>query len=128
MATENLWGTLPDVSQLRTPVEILNEQATVLTGLTHGVLQGSVDARGGTDKLAVDLDIVVPALGGYSFTILTVTHGVRFYPATVQYYPANVTYSASNDSQFVEILKGCLGSKEVREVIASLLLQAKQAS
>lgn len=40
--TKNLWGELPLAEVIRTPAIILREQATLLTEMTTGVLEGEV--------------------------------------------------------------------------------------
>src|ERR1022692_4548993 len=83
MSTKSLWGQLPPTEGIRTPTQVLKEQATALTDMTKGALQGevSVSHRGG--EFSLDLDIVVPALDNYRYLVVRANHKLDLYPVEV---------------------------------------------
>lgn len=52
MEAKNLWGDLGLDEVIRTPVDVLKEQATLLGTLTNGILHGEVKVHSGGDFLA----------------------------------------------------------------------------
>jgi hypothetical protein len=129
MNTNNLWGTLPGTDEIKPPIKILREQATVLGDLTNNVLEGRVRTITEGEHIVNLLDIVAPALQGYTFTVLEIKHGIEFYPL---WYKSIVTNGGpasykecSNEEAFLANLKAILSSHEIRKVIASLMAQSK---
>jgi hypothetical protein len=76
----------PDVFSVKilSPVAILRMRAKELSAMTHGLLEGEVVSAVTPKRVAHELQLVAPALGGERRTILTVTHATNEpYPATV---------------------------------------------
>jgi len=125
--TENLWGDLPTAEGLRTPVFLLREQAEVFTKAYKGVLTGRVSTtRSGVD-LNHHLQIVAPALGQYTFGILSVTHGVQIYPAVVINLLTNVSEQTNDEADLKVKVGKILSSAQVHKVIGGLLAQSRDA-
>lgn len=146
MNTEkSLWGNLPLADVTRTPIIILREQATILTELTNGLLEGIVTNRvmeginklGGYDaqepkKFNATLSIIAPALDGYTFRLLQVNYNLDLYPVEVLKLESNYFLSedvtvCDNEAEFLEALSGVLGSEPVRTAVGKLLAQSKSA-
>ncbi len=127
MPSEDLWGDLPAASSVRLPSTILAEQASLLGSKTRNVLEGRVSVIRSEDCLTHDLDIVVPALDNYVYTIASVRHGIELYPLTMTDV-ANGGYeiACADEESFVERLRHVLTSEKVRRVIASLQAQAEK--
>lgn len=127
MASKNLWGQLPAADNIRLPVVVLREQASVLTRLTQGVLEGSVLTSRDGDEFELELRIVAPALDNYQYTVLRVFHGVHLYPVRVA--PPDTLrrdwIRCDSEESFEEILAHQLSSNRVKKVIASLLAQSR---
>ena len=148
MNTEkSLWGDLPLADVTRTPIIILREQATILTELTNGLLEGVVTNRvtEGTNRLisqvedrepkefSATLSIIAPALDGYVFRIMQVNYNLELYPVEVValashfFLSRDSTVSCDNEQEFVEALGNILSSDSVRQAIGRLLAQSKSA-
>jgi len=121
----NLWGDVIESGPLRQPVTILREQASILTRLTKGVLQGEVKSNVVSGHAGIDFNIVVPALNDYSYNLLTVTHDLlKFYPLMLMTLPDYEKQSARDEGEFMAILASILGSKDTHTLIQSLLAQS----
>ncbi len=130
MTVKDLWGELPTQDLVRDPYTILREQAALLGKKTENLLEGRVRRRrrqsGG---FMLYLDIVVPTLDNYSYTVLTVTHGLELYPVKMkdQGYTTEAELKEYKDeNQFVEALGEILISNQVRKVITNLLSYVKE--
>ncbi len=122
---ENLWGDLPGAEDVKTPLAFLREQAEQLSSLSTGVLEGTV--KSSTDFLGRflhELSIVVPALGGYRYSVVTVRHDLELYPLTVIREGDEIRAEDADD--YVDILRTVLSSDAVRRVIAALLAQSNE--
>ncbi len=130
MPTENLWGELPAVGDLRTPLSILREQATLLSNMTERLLEGSVRVlRETPDEITAELSITAPALGGYKVAVLRISHKVAIYPVTVTDLINGDTFQGlANEDVYLDHLKTILTDPKIKSVISSLLLQSRAAS
>src|ERR1700681_3385891 len=79
MTPKNLWGQLPPTEEIRTPTQIIKEQASALADLTRGTLQGSVSVRATSDQFVINLDIVAPAIDNYTYNVLEALHSLQLY-------------------------------------------------
>ena len=84
MSVKNLWGDLSELEIVRTPKAILNEQASLLTKATKGILVGDVEIQyQDHGQFEYNLNVCVPTLNGYTYTILSINHKFEFYPIYV---------------------------------------------
>ena len=127
MNTENLWGDLPKSGDLRTPVSILREQATILGDQTNNVLVGDVitTQRGG--NIVSEFEIVAPALDNYRVTVLTISHDMTLYPLLVIRHLGGGNVQCTDETSFKAVLKETLSGKRVHQIVNSLLSQSKAA-
>ena len=130
MSSKNLWGQLPSTDEITTPTQILKEQATQLTDLTKGVLQGDVSVRQSSGKFLLQLAIQAPFVDNYEYVALYASHSLDLYPVTVaagwedKYHP-KTKVDCANREEFETTIGGILSSDRIRRVIASLLAQSR---
>ena len=127
MAVKNLWGDLPELSDVRSPATILREQASLLTQMTKGTLQGEVSLLKRKDKFDLTLRILAPALDNYSYTVLGVVYPIEMYPADV--FDAHnlppIPRSCTDEESLQSTLANILSSSRTQKVISHLLAQSK---
>jgi hypothetical protein len=130
MSTQNLWGELPVVEKVRTPLSILREQAAVLGQMSERLLEGEVVVTStAPERIEAHLNIVAPTLGGYSATVLSIRHGLDLYPVSLQHaLEESVKKSAKDEDSFIAALQQILTSESVRKVISALLTQIRSAN
>jgi hypothetical protein len=126
MSTKSLWGDLSDLEIVRTPKEILMEQAQLLTEATDGVLVGNVESQSGsTTRLFIhDFDVTVPTLNNYSYTLLRIRHGVAMYPVRVEASDPSTSKDCPNEEEFISTVGSILSSSAVRFILSRLRSQA----
>ena len=121
---ESFWA-IPDVADLRTPLSILREQAAALTAATKGVLVGAVETERNGDELLLRLDIIVPALNDYRYQLMSYRQTIHKYPGLM--YAFGTNYTINDESHFITSIKRTLASTNVKNVLTSLLSQARIA-
>lgn len=127
MSTKSLWGELPPAANIRTPVSILREQATVLAEATRGVLAGEVAQlqTANNDEFVHVLMIVAPALNNYRYRVLTIAHHVTLYPVVL--HDGEATIECADEADFITDLEAVLSSQRVHKAIGALLAQSNAA-
>ncbi|QQS37335.1 MAG: hypothetical protein IPM56_05100 [Ignavibacteriales bacterium] len=125
MSNDDLWGDLPEVEKIRTPLDILYDQADVISKKTNNLIEGRVAVRDGKSYLVDASLVLLSNILGYSATIVRITHNVEMYPVTVLDRLSNVNYAAENENDFKEILKEIFNSDSVRKILIALLTQIK---
>jgi hypothetical protein len=137
----SLWS--PEIQPTRlppqSPLDVLAGQAQALTHQTAGILKGEVSQESNDEATAIDLDMIVPAMGGFRRRVLTATHPKgRGYPVWI--YAACFPWSrsippftvlspeqekaenvAANDAEFRKLVEKVLHSDEVKSVAQSLI-------
>jgi len=127
MSAENLWGDLPKAGDLRTPITILREQASVLGDATNNVLVGDVITGRRLEGFRLSLGIVAPALDNYRIAILAVNHDMTLYPLLVTDLLSGGEIQCADEEAFKAALKDILSGPRVHQVINSLLSQSQAA-
>jgi hypothetical protein len=127
--SENLWGEIPKKGNLRTPITILREQASILGQVTNNVLQGDVSMGrdGWGPEFQMTMSIIAPALDNYRFLLLRVAHDVSLFPVKVEDLVNDTEYDCPDEESFVAVLKKILSSTATHRVIDSLLSQSQAA-
>jgi hypothetical protein len=126
--TEAFW-VIPDETKLpRAPAVILKEQAAALRETTNGELNGGViQAPAASGQLGYRLNIIVPALNNYVYTVLTVRYPLlTIWPASIEAEVTDEKSEAENEAQFNEVLRRILSSVEMQRVIGALRAQIRQ--
>jgi hypothetical protein len=125
--TNDLWGELPSVENIKTPHAILLEQANLLAGKTQGLLLGTVGRGQNGQNFHSTLFINAPALNNYSYAVCTIQHELTLYP--VIFYsngsPNQPPTQCSNEGQLVALLGRELTSPQTQRVITGLLIQIR---
>lgn len=86
----DLWPAEIGASNLRTPVSILREQASLLGVKTNNVVEGAVGelntpvAWGGKHDFAYAFYIVAPLLKNYRYRLFAIAHTLEMYPLTMK--------------------------------------------
>ncbi len=127
-ATGDLWPYL-ELPDMPTPLSILREQAGYLAKKTQGLVEGRVDRHTweelGKTTTYVRFLLVAPALGGYEYTLLTLTQDpVILYP--VQDADAGVTMK--DEDELRKHLRHVFSLPETLAVIQSLVSQSREGS
>lgn len=127
MTIKSFWGNLNELEIVRTPKKILQEQASFLTTATEASLIGQVDdQRTMVPDFTYSLEVRVPSLNNYTFTLLSIEHSLELYPLEVKRYAlAEPSIRCSNQAAFESLLEGYLSSKEVKSILSKLLSQAR---
>ena len=131
---EDLWGDISIEKEIKLPVTILKEQATILGEKTNKILEAKVNSLSTNTKesVAFTLNIIAPALSNYNYKVLTVVHPtILVYPLTVSYQAKNgsqMTNACKDEAEFTAILKEILSSEIVHKVIVALISQSKAAA
>ncbi|WCS25228.1 hypothetical protein LOK46_29630 [Methylobacterium sp. NMS14P] len=116
---------VPDVGDVRTPAAMLKEQASALTDATKGLLQAEVATSSESQSINHTLFITAPALSGFRYSVLSYKHTILLYPGTVFIPFRGTAFQVSNEEEFTNLLKNTLSSKEISNVISSLLIQSR---
>jgi hypothetical protein len=87
---DDLWPDNLQVVNFKAPVAILREQAEFLGRKTQNIVEGRVqDISSSPGRLILGatiqdfyygFELVAPALGSYSFRLLSIQHGLAVYP------------------------------------------------
>jgi hypothetical protein len=110
------------------PIAILKTQASQLTQMTRGLLEGEVSTVGGDQgQVLHQLDVIAPALASYRHRLLTVSHPRdQVYPAAIQIEAGWSGGSSATQEEFLNDLRLALGSKHVRSLLQSLIARSNQ--
>ena len=129
MSTKNLWGNLTAEESVRTPTNVLKEQAAALTEMTNGILRGRVWVSSKGEAFNIGLSIVAPAITNYVFEVVDVEHDIDIYPLTViaagERDEPKEFIKCQDEEEFMAALGRILGSERIRRVISSLIAQSK---
>ena len=129
MAVKNLWGELPEAADIRSPITILREQASLLTQMTKGTLDGEVSLRNFDGIFVARLAIRVPALDNYAFTVLRAQYSIELYPVTVTESTGDAPiYDCNDEESFQTTLAQILSSERINNVIGNLISLSSSAS
>lgn len=132
----DLWpeeiGPIPD---LKAPVTILREQASLLGKKTNNLVEAEVmqleSAISEESEFNYAFLIVAPALDNYRYKLFTISYNINIYPVTIsvdgeiraEINPADSEGKllAESEGEFVEILKKIFSAKKTKKVIGALL-------
>jgi hypothetical protein len=142
MNGEDLWGELLPTEIKSTPGAILTNQAVLLGKKTEDKLKGLVArSKNRSGGITLSFSIVAPLLEDYSYEILRVYHNIKLYPLTLENLVKEYIHEVDEDTyvnegpesitclkeeDFIEKLSIVLRSREVKQVIDSLLAQVDE--
>ncbi len=134
MAAKDMWGDF-QVEAIRTPVQILREQAAALGPKTRNLVVAEVNtsARDRSFKsrkkdFVHELTLVVPSLDDYRYLLFSLSHDVELYPVHVEYLANDVEIDVASEEELNEVLQDVLSSPKTKNIISSLLGQVSIAS
>lgn len=136
---ENLWPQEITEVEVKPPVAILREQASLLGRKTQGIVEARVRqvVAEGEAEFAYRFDLVAPALGQYAYSLFHVTHEIELYPArfvvelsmareiTGDARLSTRVLEAESEDKFIEVLRCILHASKTTHIIGSLLAQAR---
>jgi hypothetical protein len=108
------------------PVVILKEQAGFLSQMTKNIVEGEVrSGKDGTGHFSHSLSLLAPALGGYRYELLRITHDIRLYPTDVVYLPGSYGEQAASEQELKEILRKRFADDRTKKVLQALIAQSR---
>lgn len=121
---EDLWPESFGSTEIETPLEILQKQASFVGGKTGNLLVGdvkkSVDEGG---NFVLTFYLVAPALDNYRYKLFNAWHGIGLYPITV---PVGQRYKKlETPAEFKHYLRLKFAEDETLNVIRSLMVQSR---
>jgi hypothetical protein len=126
MANKNLWGDIVDLSNMRSPHEILVEQGKFLEEMTEGLLEIKIERKQSNTVFGYDVYIALPAMK-YKERLLRMSHDIKLYPAILHDALESKQTDSKNQEEFEESLGSILSSPETMSLIASLMVQARSS-
>ena len=134
--TLDLWPPDLEPTDIVSPVAILRSQALVLGDRTDHRLQGSVVTRlsHSNTRLSHVFSLVSPALSGYQYALLTVSHDFNLYPLIVRAFddlgeeadaPDRDVWKCDTEQDFIATLQTIFSDERTLKIIAVLLAQSK---
>lgn len=123
MATQiaDLWGGF-DPAEVRTPLSILRQQAALLGDKTKHLVEARVNTYSSGSDIYHAFNLVVPALGNYTYELFRVDHGIELYPVTLD--SSHKFLKLENEEAFVRWLSSCLSSETTKRIVSNLMGQA----
>jgi hypothetical protein len=135
ISPRNLWPEDIAVTDVVAPVTILKEQASLLGERTKNLVEGSVVTPGtvrGVDfmlknRFSYGFDLVAPALNNYRYRLFSISHGVEFYPLTINGSEALTSdeFHVNNEEEFLKALEAIFSSDKTKGIISSLIAQSR---
>ena len=128
MTTKDLWGQLPDISDIKPPIAHLREQATLFGNKTANIISADVKISMEDYEriLCQTLFLIAPALNNYRYAILKVKQEPgTIYPVTIEDCTTEEQYKCKTESEFLDNLEAILTSEPVRNIIKTLIAQSK---
>lgn len=133
VSSNDLWPNLDDVDVVRTPTVILKEIAATLGPKTNNLVEAIVTSQqmGGNgvgNTFRQTLVLRAPALGGYTYNLLTIQHDIELWPAKV-ISPNQSHTSSHGEVRNEEQLRGRLAEvfhhPQTVKVLRSMVAQSK---
>lgn len=122
MTQEDLWGEMPEIESLKTPLLILKEQSEILQEKTKGMLVGQITLKQSGTTFMYVFSIVAPTLNNYTYQLLSVRHDLGFYPITLWDAQNNGTaIQCSNEDEYKKGLSSIFSTEKNRTAISKLL-------
>ncbi len=122
---EDFWPSIR-TPKLRMPLGILRQQASVLGRKTRNAVTARVVSDQEGKNFVHALELVAPALGNYTYVVLTVQHPVSVYPMRVlDHLRDDQVRDAHSEEEFEGILRDILSCAEMKRILEVLLAQSE---
>ncbi len=124
MADQDMWGDFR-LEAVRTPVQVLKEQAAALGPKTKYLVVARVSTSTRHGDFYHELVLVVPALDDYQYDLLQLTHRIDLYPLELEHYSdKSLNQTVNSELELNIALQRALSSEKTKRIIASLIGQA----
>ncbi len=133
---DDLWPEYLTVTEMKAPIAILREQASLLGKKTQNIVQAQTDrVDADSDVFYYVFHIVAPGLGNYRYRLFAIRHNIDFYPVVFdigqdmkdEIYPDREKISAGSEKEFLDILKKIFQSERTKQIIQALISQSVAA-
>jgi hypothetical protein len=131
----DLWPEDIAVNEVLAPVTILKHQASLLGERTKNLVEGSVTQRkrqfSDDTGFTYDFYLVAPALDFYRYRLFSISHGVDFYPLSIQdsgvFDPdgRESKLKVNDEDEFIHALAKIFSSEKTKGIISSLIAQSR---
>lgn len=131
----DLWPDDIGFTQVKAPVTILMEQASLLGVKTQNLVTASIDRdrypipRDKNREFSYTFSLVAPALQHYRYNLFELFHGIGLYPLFLKVDEAvggsDALLAADNEEQFLDILGRIFNASKTRQIIQSMLVQSR---
>jgi hypothetical protein len=126
MPTKNLWGDLPVVDDVVTPLRMVREQANILRQATRGLLHASITTTPLSEgRMQHNFYLVAPLLNDYRHLLFSVEHGIDPYPTHVSASVSKKPVPCKTQTAFENLLKIVLTRDDTRKAVASLMANSQ---
>jgi hypothetical protein len=102
----------------------MREQAALLGRKTKNLVEAKVATSVLLGGFTAHFNLVVPALGNYTYELFKVRHGVEPYPVEVPLEIPHPALSLKSEEEFVSWLQQTLSSPKTKRIVSNLLAQA----
>lgn len=144
MAVESLWPENIGEVQIKSPVNILREQAALLGEHTRNIVEARVGDNQNFQNSSQELlepfnyefFIVAKLVNNYHYGLFYISHGFDLYPVTFHvsddiyeelgFRGKNDGIAVDGEEYFKEILGKILRSRKTRQVIQAILAQVEE--
>ena len=121
---EDLWPADIAETSLRTPLQILKEQAAMLAKRTGGLVEAEVTTTTGADgDLRHLFRLIAPVLNNYRYLLFQIYHGPTLYPTGIVYHGTRI--NVASDEELISQLRIIFSDDETRQIIAALIAQSR---
>ena len=124
MAIKNMWGDINDMTDIRPPHEIIEEQGNLLSEMTKGVLQLKIERKQSNTVFNYDIYIELISVN-YRQRIFRLTHDFKLYPANIYDEQGTNEYKSKDQEEFEDNLGKILSAKDTMTTISGLMAQAR---
>ncbi|MDD2754011.1 MAG: hypothetical protein PHS80_00655 [Methanothrix sp.] len=135
---ESLWpDEIASSEQVRSPVQILKEQASLLGKMTKNILLGEIQAvPTGQPNSAYAFNILAPSLRNYRYSLFTINYNIlNIYPVYIvlddeifkeiySYKSENKAIKIDYENEFITTLKNIFRSNKVKQILTSLMVES----
>lgn len=124
MAVQDFWGDF-QLEAVRTPLQILREQAAALGPKTKNLVEAEVTSSTIGEKFQHRLNLVVPTFDGYRYQLLTLTHDLKLFPVFL-YYPSEqaLSQAVASEDELNFALQKALSAEQTKQIISRLVVHA----
>lgn len=123
--TADFW---PDLSTdaITTPVSILKQHAASLSSKAKYLITGEVETWTANSMIYHRLNVVVPALDNYKYSLLRIHHSPTLYPVHIDEDPLDEHFFGefADEESFRQYLRRAFSSEATKRILQSLMAQA----